>query len=264
MVVLAALVLVLALAWWTGPGWRPRDLPGMDRSRPWLLGHRGARGPFEENTVPALRHALDVVDGLETDVQRSADGTLVLLHDLVVRGLRVSASEVRLLRDRVPDLATLDDLFDLARERPGRMLNLEIKTDGRVWRRGRLERDLVRAVRASGLADRILISSFDPFAIARVRLLAPSLRTALLTTDEAPRGLRSGRAARWLHVDALHPHDPQVDVRLLDRCRDRDLPVHVWTVNDPDRMRWLIDAGVGGLVGDRPDDLARTRREPAP
>ena len=264
MIVLAALAAIAALLWWAGPGWRPRPLPGVDRPRPWRMGHRGARGPFPENSVDALRHALDVVDGLETDVQRSADGVLVLHHDLVARGARVPRSDVSLLRDRVPDLATLEDLFELARARPGRVLNLEIKTDGRIWRSGRLERDLVRAVRVSGLADRVLVSSFDPLSLARVRLLAPSLRTALLTSADAPRGLRSGRAARWLHVDALHPEDRQVDARLLERCRTAGLPVHAWTVNDPARMRELVAAGVGGLIGDRPHDLARVGREPAP
>lgn len=266
MVGLAVLAVVVALAWWAGPGWRPRPLPGTDRSRPWRLGHRGARGPEGENTLAALRLALATIDGVETDVQRSADGELVLYHDLAAGSLRIRDSEAALLKDRIPGLTTLDELFEAARARPGTILNLELKTTGRPFRRGRLERAVVPAVRASGLADRVLISSFDPVALARVRWLAPSLRTALLTAADAPRGLRGGAAARWLHVDALHPQDTQVDPALLRRCHARGLPVHVWTVNDPARMRQLARAGVGALIGDRPEDLARygTGKETAP
>jgi glycerophosphoryl diester phosphodiesterase len=262
----AILAAVVGLAWWAGPGWRPRPLPGTDRPRPWRLGHRGARGPEGENTRPALRLALATVDGVETDVQRTSDGELVLYHDLADGSLRIRDAEAALLRDRIPGLATLDELFDEARAHPGTILNLELKTTGRPFRRGRLERDVVRAVRASGLADRVLISSFDPLALARVRLLAPSLRTGLLTAADAPRGLRGGAPARWLHVDALHPEDRQVDEALLRRCRARGLPVHVWTVNDPQRMGQLARAGVGALIGDRPEDLARygTGRETPP
>ena len=254
---LAIVAAVVTLAWWAGPGWRPRPLPGTDRPRPWRIGHRGARGPEGENSLTALRLALATIDGVETDVQRSADGELVLFHDLAAGSLSVRATETALLRDRIPGLATLEELFSEARAHPGTILNLELKTTGRPFRRGRLERAVVRSVRASGLADRVLISSFDPLALARVRLLDPSLRTALLTAADAPRGLRGGAAARWLHVDALHPQDAQVDEALLRRCHARGLPVHVWTVNDPARMRQLAAAGVGALIGDRPEDLAR-------
>lgn len=210
--------------------------------------------------MAALELALATIDGVETDVQRSADGELVLFHDLAVGSLSIRDADAALLRDRIPGLASLDELFRAARAHPATVLNLELKTTGRPWRRGRLERDVVRAVRASGLADRVLISSFDPLALARVRWLAPTLRVALLTAPDAPRGLRGGAAARWLHVDALHPQDRQVDESLLRRCRDRGLPVHVWTVNDPERMGELARAGAGALIGDRPEDLARYAR----
>lgn len=255
------LLLTLAIAWWAGPGWRPRPLPGVDRARPWRLGHRGARGPREENTVPAFELALATVDGLETDVQRTADGELVLWHDADCHGQEIAGAELASLRARAPRLATLRELFRVARDHPGTALNLEIKSEPRALRSWRLERDLVRAVRASGLADRVLVSSFDPLALARVRLLAPELRTALLTAAAGPPWLRTGSLARWLHVDALHPQDGQVDRALLARCARRDLPVHVWTVNDEARMAELTRAGAAGLIGDDPAVLARHGRE---
>lgn len=260
MVVLAVLVVLAALAWWAGPGWRPRRLPGVTRPRPWRIGHRGTRTLHPENSLAALEEALRRLDGIETDVRRSADGALLLFHDDRIGSLPVAEAHVDVLRDRHPGLVTLAELFDLARRYPDRLLNLELKSEGGVRPLASFERAFVRAVRTSGCADRVLVSSFDPLALLRVRLLAPSLRTALLTAPEAPRLLREGAPARWLHVDALHPHVDQVRDDRLARARRRGLPVHVWTVNDPDRMRSLIDAGVAGLVGDDPDDLVRYGR----
>lgn len=237
-------------------------MPGVRRRRPWAVGHRGARGPRDENTVEAFELALTLVDGIETDVQRTADGVLVIWHDFDVAGLEVSASSFESLRRRAPRIVTVPELFRIARDHPGTLLNLEVKSVPAWLRPWSLERDLVAAVRASGLEDRVLVSSFDPLALARVRLSAPRLRTALLTAPGAPRCLRSGRAARWLHVDALHPEDRQVDASLMARCRARGLPVHVWTVNDPARMEELVRAGVGALIGDDPAVLARHGKEP--
>lgn len=257
MTLLATLVVFAALLWWAGPGWRPRSLPGVTRSRPWRIGHRGTRTVHPENTIEALEEALRRLDGIETDVRRTADGRFVLFHDDAVGSLRVAKADAEVLRDRHPGLATLDELFALSETYPDRLLNLELKTEGGVRPLAAFERAFVRAVRASGCADRVLVSSFDPLALARVRLLAPSLRVALLTAPEAPRILRDGALARWLHVDALHPHVDQVHERLLTRADERGLPLHVWTVNDPDRMRALADAGVAGLIGDDPGDLVR-------
>lgn len=213
--------------------------------------------------MAAFELALSTIDGIETDVQRTRDGELVLWHDVEAHGLEIAAADLAALRARAPRLATLRDLFRVARDHPGTALNLEIKSEPRALRSWNLERDLVRDVRASGLADRVLVSSFDPLALARVRLLAPELRTALLTAVEEPSWLRSGALARWLHVDALHPQDGQVDAALLARCARRGLPVHVWTVNDEARMAELARAGVAGLIGDDPAVLARQGRESA-
>lgn len=254
---LLAAILLLA---WAGPLWRPRAVPGVTRARPWLLGHRGARGPRPENTVAAFELALRTVDGIETDVQRTRDGHLVLWHDVACHGLPVAGADLADLRAREPGLATLEEVIALARAHPGTLLNLEIKSRPRPLRGWALERDVARAVRAAGLADRVLVSSFDPLSLARVRLLAPGLRTGLLTAPDLPRPLASGILARWLHVDALHPEDRQVDATLLAYARNHDLPLHVWTVNDPSRVQELARAGAGGIIGDDPTALARIRQ----
>lgn len=254
----AAAVLILA-ALWRGPLWRPRRLPGVTRPRPWGVGHRGARDVREENTLAAFQLAFAHLDGIETDVQRTRDGELVLWHDFDCGGRPVDACTLAELRAAAPSLLRLDDLFELARQHPGTLLNLEVKSRPAPARRWRLERALTRSVRRAGVADRTWVSSFDPLALLRVRLLAPRLRTALLYGGGAPRW--TAALAGWLHVDALHPHASLVDDALLGRAAERRLPVHTWTVNDPGRVRALCRAGVGAVIGDDPEALARQLRE---
>lgn len=267
-------MLAALLALWRGFLWRGRPLPGVQREPPLLVGHRGVRGPLPENTLAAFRLALERgLDGLETDVQRTRDGALVLVHDTLIDGVPVTAWLHRQLRERVTDLATLEELFALVRAYPGVWLNLELKTvavhdvgltsaAAGALRNNGLAVAVARAVRASGLEDRTVVSSFDPIALARLRLEAPALRTGYLWESEpkVPWPMRSPWPAGWLHVDALHPRWSDVDAALVARACRRALAVNVWTVNDAAEVRRLKALGVSGIMADDPDALVRAGR----
>jgi glycerophosphoryl diester phosphodiesterase len=259
--VIALLVVAVLLLLWHGPLWRARPLPGVTRPRPLRIGHRGVRGRLPENGLSACRHALEEgLDGLEVDVQRTADGVLVLVHDEVVAGRRVIETRFDELAPHVTDLTTLEELLDEVRRYPGTLLNVELKTTG--WRDGGLARAAARALRGSGLADRIVVSSFNPVALARLRLAAPELRTGYLwmADPRIPRLFRSPWPAGWLHVDALHPHHGLVDEALVRRAAQRGLPVNTWTVNDPAAIERLAGLGVAAIMADDPTCFA----SPAP
>lgn len=255
------LAVLVLLAVWRFPAWRPRHLPGVSAPPPRALGHRGTRGVRRENTLPALTLALEQLDGLETDVWRTRDGALVLWHDPTCRGLDVRRSTLAELRAAEPDLATLDALLNVAAEHAGKLVNLELKRPGGFLGGWSLERGVARAVRRVGIADRTIVSSFRPLALARMRLAAPALRTALLYEATSSRPWLAWEAAAWLHVDALHPEEGLVDAALLRRAHDRGLAVNVWTVNDEARVRELARLGVDGIIADDPFALRRARDE---
>ena len=252
------LLLVVALGAWRLM-WHGRRLPGVKRVGGLLVGHRGTRGVLPENTLAAFRRAFEAgLDGIEFDVQRARDGALVITHDGEVDGVPVADLTLTELRERLPDLPTLQELFALARDHPGRLLNLEIKAERS--RTCGLERAVARAVLASGLADRVLVSSFNPLSILRVRLWAPRLRVALLY-DTSTMRRRGGRPRPgWLHVDALHPHHSLCDAALLRAAHARGVAVNVWTVNDPADIRRLRALGADAIMGDDPETLMRSAR----
>jgi glycerophosphoryl diester phosphodiesterase len=258
------LSLALLLVLW-GVSWRPRTLPGIPPKPTLLLGHRGVRGSLPENTLPAFRAALDAsLDGLETDLQRSADAQIVLYHDFTLPdGRALENLTLNALREANSDMPTLEELFALAEAYPRTLLNLELKTVT-FGTRG-LERETAAAIRRSRLTDRILVSSFNPSALVRLRLHAPEIRTALLYSADGPRWLRSNRSARLLarllHVDALHPHFTLIDEDLALWARRQGVMLNAWTVNDPLDVKRLTRLNVNGLMADDPEALKDAFKE---
>jgi len=265
--------LSIALGVWVGPLWRPRPLPGVTRGRPLAIGHRGVRGALPENSMAAFRAALDAgLDGIETDVQRTRDGVLALVHDPVVAGLRVTDVTFDELRAQQPDLATLPELIELMRAHPGTLLNVELKTldlGGPTTamlaaelfgpRPNALARAVAMALQGSGLEDRAVVSSFSPVALFHLRRHAPALRTAYLWSAEpgVPWPWNRPWPAGLLHADALHPRHDAATPDAVTRWRARGLRVNVWTVNDAADVARVVAAGVDGVMADDPPALLR-------
>jgi len=159
-------------------------------------------------------------------------------------------------------IPTLDECIALC-VRLGLGLNIELKTIPR--KRPGLEERVVDAIDRRGLRHQALVSSFDHHALARVRSLDREVRIGVLVRERLfdPRTYIEA-----LDADAWHPGcrgdddviglqsiDGVVDTDTIARMRERDLGVNVWTVNDPDEMRRLIDAGVTGIFTDYPHRL---------
>jgi glycerophosphoryl diester phosphodiesterase len=252
------LYLLLLLFLWRTVFWNPRKLPGVTRQKPLLLGHRGVRGERPENTLEAFQLAFESgLDGIECDVQRTKDGELILFHDFEIQGKKVKSLEYPHLKAIDPRIPRVSELLDLARHYPGTLLNLELKsetltTDG-------LERDTIRLVKQYGLEDRVLISSFNPVSLLRLRFLGPGLRTGLLYSPDMPWWGRNALLAGWLHVDALHPYFEQITPDMLRKAQKRGLMVNTWTVNDEMRISSLSSWGVDAMIGDSPTALLSGR-----
>jgi glycerophosphoryl diester phosphodiesterase len=132
----------------------------------------------------------------------------------------------------------------------GAWVNVEIKEAG-------AEEEVIRILRSHRLMERSFISSFDEGVVARIGELAPeSLRFFLTESwNESvhERFTASGAAGLCLRVDAATP-------LTLDVLRHEGIPVVAWTVDDPDRMRHLLDAGVAGIISNDPAMAVEVRR----
>ena len=113
----------------------------------------------------------------------------------------------------------------------------------------------MRLVEDNQMTERVIVSSFSPTSLRRVRQLNPNIPLGLLYGKPEPAFLPL--LLRWLLVpyDALHPGFGVVNAAYVARARRRQTRVNVWTVNDADDMRRLRDLGVDGIITNFPGTL---------
>ena len=244
------------------------------RDRVLNIAHRGASADAPENTLVAVRRAVELgADMVEVDLQRSKDGALVLLHDATLARTTDAAlrfprrgpwrvgdftlDELRRLDaggwwsqdhagERVP---TLDQLLDeLGPTRVG--VQLELKTPSA---HPGVVRDLADCLRGRPQdSAKVVVQSFDFAAMKELKTRLPEVPVGLLGTPA-----RSNLAALATWADQVNPRHTSIDrdyVQLLD---DLGLECRVWTVNRGQAMRRALRLGVGGVITDRPQALGR-------
>ncbi|ASO20411.1 Glycerophosphoryl diester phosphodiesterase [Actinoalloteichus hoggarensis] len=201
---------------------------------------------------------------LETDVRATADGVVVVQHDATLgrttdmAGVVAALPWSRVRRARIGGREPVSRLEDVLEALPAARFNIDVKSDHAVG-------PVLRVVERMSAWSRVCLASFDE---RRLRVLRRAGGPRLLTSlgRESARLLwassRLGRVGDGLPVAgglAQLPLDRGmlrvVDERLVRAVRRRGLEVHVWTIDDPARMRELLDLGVDGLVTDRPDLL---------
>jgi glycerophosphoryl diester phosphodiesterase len=233
-----------------------------------IYAHRGARAVAPENTLIAFQTALDLgADGIELDVQLSKDDTLVVLHDFSVERTtdgdgKVSDLTVAELRSfdagshfgpefagaRIP---TLDEVLDLVGDRC--RVNIEIKT---FDFRGGAEVDAVAdTIAARGLYEQVIVSSFNPISLIKMRHVDEQVALGLLYHDEVPPYLLNVWLGPIVHPEALHPHFTLIDEAFMKRARALGKAVNTWTVNDVEEARRLKSLGVDIIITDDPGIL---------
>lgn len=189
-------------------------------------------------------------DGVELDVRRSADGALVVHHDAEIEGLG-------LIRDlRTAELPVWVPLLDQAVEAcAGLQVNIEIKnlpTEPDFDPTEGLAAQVARFVVDGDLVDRVIVSSFNLKAIAQVRASEPAVATGYLTLPIWDQRACLDQIRAGGH-QALHPQHLAVNDELCRTAHDEGVAVNTWTVDDPERMVWLAEAGVDAIITNRPE-----------
>ncbi len=238
-------------------------------TRPLNLGHRGARALAPENTLAGMRAGMAAgADGVEFDVQRTADGHLVVFHDDDLKRIchvsgRIVTSTLAQLREldagrhAGPQFAgelipTLDEVLETLPANA--FVNIEAKRFR--FRSDGLEAGIAEAFQRHSLAGRGIVSSFNPVLLWRLGRIDRTIPLGLLYAPDEPAGLNRGWPRHLLRLAALHPYQGQVTLKLVQQARRRGQQINTWTVNEPAEMRRLIDLGVHGIITDRPDLLS--------
>lgn len=228
---------------------------------PLIIAHRGASAYAPENTMAAFELACTQgADMLELDVQRSADGELVVFHDQTTarwdgRNRLVgtcTVAELRQLDIGGERIATLAEVCTLARER-GIALNVELKQTDIVVQS-------VDLLRAHGIVEQTLVSSFYEAALVALRHSAPEVRRGYLMGIRTYRPAIRARelwplpALQRVQAAAWHPaYQLPMFQRVLSRVRRAGYAANVWTVDEPHLIRRLVAWGATGIITNQPD-----------
>jgi glycerophosphoryl diester phosphodiesterase len=241
--------------------------PFLDWPGPAAFAHRGAHGAASpdgagENTMAAFEAAIALgYRYIETDTHATADGVLVAFHDDDLARVTDRPGKIGALpwsdvgAAQVGDGGRVPLLEDLLTAWPDVRINIDPKDDAAV-------EPLVELIARTGTLDRVCFGSFSDKRLARLReLLGPRACTSMGPRQVArllvaSRGVPSGRfPSACVQVPPTQGPLPLVTERFLEAAHARDLPVHVWTIDEPDEMARLLDLGVDGIMTDRPDLL---------
>jgi glycerophosphoryl diester phosphodiesterase len=252
---------------------------------PLVFAHRGFGDHGPDNSLSAVEHALDLdMDGVDVDGQLTQDGELVIFHDLSVD--RLTSGTGRVGEKTLKEMLALDlgpkyhagmtgayvhTFEDFVRAVKGRgILMVELKVPG-LAPTG-IEQRAVDIIRKYDAHLSVVLSSFNPLVLYRVKRLDPFVRTALIFMDtnwnpelraeikqgdlvDLPWVLRQEFIRRGLrklvHPDLLSINH-QVDQSVIDRLIGKGWPVLIWTPDNEADIRGALAKRPYGVISDRP------------
>ncbi len=269
-------------------------MPDTAFPKPLNIAHRGARSLAPENTLAAARAGLEAgADLWELDVAVTLDGELVILHDdtlartsdarqvypqrepwavhtftlaellrldfgswfnqvdpygQIAAGQVTSAMQASFVGLPIP---TLSEALAFTRDHDWRV-NVEIKdatgTPGDAF----VVEKVVALIESLGMVEQVLISSFNHAYLTRSKVANRNLATAALVEVSTPDPIA---LVRGLGAQAYHPGIWWTVPEEIPAIRRAGIDVNVWTVNDPEMMRVLIEHGASGIITDFPQLL---------
>jgi glycerophosphoryl diester phosphodiesterase len=222
-----------------------------------IIAHRGAAGARPENTMASFGKAIeDGADWIELDVQETADGDVVVIHDSDF--MKLSGVDLKIWDATMPDLAEIDigTWFspDYASERTPTLRAVLEEAKGKAGvlielkyydHDERLEERVIGIVEATGMTGSIAVMSLKYPAVQKMKALRPHWRVGLLAATAI------GNLTQ-LEADFLAVNTRLATSAFIRRARKAGRDVYVWTVNDPLSMSRMISRGAAGLITDEP------------
>lgn len=247
--------------------------------KPLVTAHRGASGYAPENTVSAVKKALEIgVDRIEVDVQQTLDGVVVCLHDKTLdrttngegkvgkmtleelgQVLANKDFEEQFPNEKVP---TLEDVFKLLDGKT--QFVIEIKAGGNVY--PEIEDNVARLIKKYNAEKWALVHSFNDRVLEYLDDNYPEIRLQKLFVSK-PSWLPLMLDFK-LHFAALSDYDyvegfgvskSAVNRYLVERIHELNQVIHVWTVNSEDDINDMLDLGVDGIISNYPDRVKQIK-----
>ena len=223
-----------------------------------IMAHRGASKAAPENSLAAVRGAIEAgSDWVEIDVQETADGEVVVIHDSDL--MKLARNKTKVWDARLSDLQSIDignsfgpsfqnervptlsEVLKLCQGKTGVLI--ELKYYGHDQQ---LEQRVVDIVEKHGMSNEIMVMSLKPDGVRKMKRLRPTWKCGVLLSVSV--GNIQKIEADFLAVNARF-----ATRSLINKLHQAGKEIYVWTVDDPVSMSMLMNRGVDGLITNRPE-----------
>jgi len=239
-----------------------------------VIGHRGAKAYYPENTMSSFRGAVKRgAEMLELDVQLSKDGVPVVFHDAKINRTTNGNSEFlskftlgelkqfdagswfnkKFTGERIP---TLEEVLKYSKNRIA--LNIEIKTEAVTDKlHDGVEEESLDLVKEYGMSRHVLFSSFDYRAVKHLKELDPQIPVAILYNWEQSGELMPSQLVEKYDADVFNCSRRELSKAWVEDLKSHHIPFFVYTINQKRYMKSVIKKGASGIFTNKPDVLKK-------
>lgn len=229
-----------------------------------VIAHRGFCGEYPENTMLSFKKAVeDGCDELELDVQLTKDNVLVIIHDETIDRVTDGTGNVRdytfeelrkfNVRATFGDkygfnpIPSFEEYVSWVKDQ-NVTTNIELKT-GKYYYED-LEEKVIGMIKAYGLENKVMFSSFNHLSLIRCKELVPNIECGVLV-------LKSGIGNPGYYVskynfECYHPDINGLNDEIVENCKSHGVKLNVWTVNDEEGLKKLYDWDCDGIITNYP------------
>jgi glycerophosphoryl diester phosphodiesterase len=238
----------------------------MNNKKPIIFAHRGASKVAPENTISAFSKAIEMgAGGIELDTHLTSDGYLVVTHDDILgrtcngTGL-VMEHDLKYLKgldfggwfsedfegERIP---LLSDVFELLNERD-MVLNIEIKATPGQYIKG-IEDEVAKMIKSFSFVEKTIVSSFNHHVLINLKRNNPDINIAPLYGSGVFAYI--GEYAKKIRASAIHPSFKTIIPDVIESCREHDIKINTWTIDDENDIIHARQMGIHGIITNVPD-----------
>lgn len=223
-----------------------------------VTAHRGYSAAYPENTIPAFKGAIQVgADWAELDVQQTADGEVIVMHDSNLKRTTGLDKEVwQVTWDEIKDLdngswfdkkyqtvriPTLEEVLKVCR---GKIhLNIEIKPSGHDKD---LEEQVAKLLKKYHMRDTCVVFSLKYDSLRKIKEADDSIETAYITS------VSYGNFTDLEYADGYSVESTLLSKSFVNKAQKAGKQIYVWTVNSEERLEKVVGMGIDNVITDDP------------
>lgn len=239
-----------------------------------IIGHRGAKATYAENTLTSFEKAIrQGADGIELDIHYSKDGEIMVFHDFTLDRMckaegaiyELSVKELQALtvhfkgqKEKIPTLREVLHLLVRLQDEHHRklLLNVEFKAGSDFY--PNIEEKTLALCLEYLPYEQLIFSSFDHFALQKLKSLDSKSQTAVLTSCAM---VKPWEYLQNLQANFYHPAYQALVPRHLEALLKNGILLNPYTVNDPSVAEGLIKNRINAIITDVPDVMVALRQK---